>query len=178
MTLKDDTKYHQWLLSLAPEVNPVGWLTVNLICLGAGLVALVDNLEATEDLSERPTATALYLVFNFGTTIVWLAEVGLSLYLLQSREEARLATSGSKIIELPVATYMTANSLDLLWQWKIQKKHIEEQLFDIIISVLSYIYLSYEVYHRAYGHQPGENGACGVFDDTARPAGESTALIV
>ena len=159
----------QRIIACAPERYPFGWLMVNLVCLVATSVTLGDMLIATDDLSERPRAAALYLVWNFGTTIIWLVEVGLSIALLQSREQER-RVSWEKPVELILAIYFTFDSLHLLWKWKVQKQDIEEELFDVSVNLLGFLFISYDTY-TTYRKESLE-------DYSDHPVGESTALVV
>ena len=163
------TELKQRLIACAPERYPLGWLGVNVTCLLATTVVLVDVLIATDDLAERPTAAALYLVWNFGTTLVWLAEVGLSVALLQSRETERIMT-WEKPVELLLAIYLSCDSLHLLWKSKVKRQDIEEELFDVSVNLLSFVFISYDTYNT---YQSGL-----LEDYSDRPVGESTALVV
>ena len=164
----------------APQGNPSIWFVINITCLTASFVTLVDLLVASDyDLSERPTAQALYLLWNFGTTAVWCAEIGLSAAFIVLQQQQQESTSSSwnaigwdKRLELLLALYFTADSAHLLWKWKIKKQKLDEELGDACLSLLGYFYTSYETYQQKRQRQ--QEGS----SEEQSTVDESTSLVV
>jgi len=122
----------------SPQQSPLGWAVINAVCFLASVTLLIDVFIAQADLSERPVARAAYLVWNFGTTLVWLVEVSLSVNLSRLRWE--------HYVEIFLAAYFTVDSFHLLYKWKIRKQDIDEELWDVLINVAVYAVASERVY--------------------------------
>ena len=161
----------QRLAAASPKRSPWGWLGVNGFCLAATLVTFVDIWIATEDLSERPTAAALYLAWNFGTTLVWCSEVGLSIA-NHIVGETNASLEWATKIEFLLAIYLTLDSLHLLWKWKIKKQKLEEELIDVCINLLSFSYASYNSYRALQSRKEGSKST-----QQTETATESTRLL-
>jgi hypothetical protein len=63
---------------MAPEsssISAVVWTILNLIAFGASAFLAIDLVVASDNVMERRGAVAFYLVWDFGTTVLWVAEV-------------------------------------------------------------------------------------------------------
>ncbi len=60
-----------------PSQSPQTWIVINTVCFVYSLVLSIYIVKALRDSGERPSVGALYLIWNFGTTIVWCFEAGL-----------------------------------------------------------------------------------------------------
>ena len=118
------------------------WTIVNVLVVAFSIILFIDILSAEEDRSERPWAMAEYLIYNFGTSLVWVVEVSLKAYYEN--------VDASLLLEWIVAFYFVGDSVGLLVKWKIQKKKdLTENAVQALIGILSYSYMSYVTY-KAY----------------------------
>ena len=153
------------LASYAPATHPVVWCITNSVCAFASALALADLLIATDDFLERPFATALYLIWNFATTGVWLVEIGLTvvwhIWTALNEDGNRTMASDAGFwslvtripwiprIELLLAVYFLLDSMRLLWKWQLQGQDVEAELVEVVINFLAYLYMCWETYSRA-----------------------------
>ena len=162
------------IAATAPEENPLIWCFVNLLCLLFSLETLANLLLSTQDLSERPTAKGLYLIWNFGTTLVWVTEVSLSVaFQRQNQQQRRQSLSWEKRIELLAAIYFAWDSLHLLWKWKIKKQDLDEEIWDVCINTLVFLYAAYETYTKFRASKQQE-----VYGERQTTIDETSALVV
>lgn len=119
-----------------PENNPSFWTLVNFIlCLWS--IVLVYEILGTEGPLERRYGQQLYLIWNFGSTIAWCFEIGLTVW------HHHVTPSRSPIwsdrLQLGLAVYFLIDSILLFKKWTNPDKKIDDELIDVIINSLSYL---------------------------------------
>lgn len=119
-------------LALAPEKNPALWTIINGV-LFLWSAVLVYEIVATEGPLERPYGEHLYLIWNFGSTVMWCCEIGLHVwyhYPLFSWLDG---------LQLVVAFYFLFDSILLFARWANPEKEIDDELVDVGITSLAYL---------------------------------------
>ena len=160
LTLMDD-----WMIQWSPKRHPRGWLVVNLVCLVASL-ALAANIVLffRDDPELRPVGAALYLLYNFTTTLIWCVEIGLTAWEQQAEFSSSSSSWLSRLLrnttwpvrlELIVAVYFFADSLHLLWKWRLTKNKLEAGLWDAMIGSVAYLYVAYDCWNVLRGRSAG-----------------------
>mmetsp|Transcript_15864 Transcript_15864/g.18083 ORF Transcript_15864/g.18083 Transcript_15864/m.18083 type:complete len:184 (-) Transcript_15864:102-653(-) len=149
-------KVGQWV----PSRNPSKWIIINLSLLLYSLIISFSIVVALRENDEKPTAATLYLVWNFSTTLAWCIETGLeswwsydtycniSTSTLPGDSEFSNRTTlqiwwkekKEEMIELVLAIYFLIGSSMILWKLNIKKENVEEELNDVAISILAYLY--------------------------------------
>lgn len=119
-------------IASSPEQSPLRWAVINAACFLASVAVFVDVLVAETDVSERPAARASYLIWNFGTTIVWLFEVATIIHYRYP------ALKWEHCVEILLAVYFTVDSIHLIYMWQIKKQDVEEELWDVAINAVVY----------------------------------------
>jgi hypothetical protein len=123
----------------------VCWYRINILCFIVSLLVGIDLIVATKTLSERPFAISFYLVYSFGTTIIWCLEIGWNVAwkLHQRPEETRSKWLFSKFfIEGLVAVYFLWDSGNLVYEWHVLGEEINaDELLDVGINLLAYLWL-------------------------------------
>ncbi len=118
------------------------WTVVNVLVVLFSTILFIDILRAQDDRSERPGALAEYLVYNFGTSLVWVVEVSLKAYYENWNLNKLL------LLEWILAIYFVGDSLNLVFQWKIKAKtDLSENEVEALVGILSYSYMSYKTYN-------------------------------
>jgi hypothetical protein len=144
-------RFRDFLQDWAPEKAPVTWTALNVACLVSSILLLCDIIFAQADISERSFALHSYLVWNFSTTVVWCAEIGLSFL------NPGPPTLEQKV-ELGLAVVFTIDSLRLLIKWKIKHQDIEEALWDVLLNMVSYGYLLIRMTTRNWQNRMSRTG--------------------
>lgn len=123
------------------------WTVVNVLVVLCSTNLFIDILYAEDDRSERPGAMAEYLLYNFGTSMIWVVEVSLEAY-EQSQQNTHLSGARKFLAEWIVALYFVGDSLNLLFEWKIRKvTDLSENSFEALVGILFYSYLSVSTYN-------------------------------
>mmetsp|Transcript_9938 Transcript_9938/g.12520 ORF Transcript_9938/g.12520 Transcript_9938/m.12520 type:complete len:176 (-) Transcript_9938:118-645(-) len=146
-----DESLQNWVPSQSPET----WIVINTVCFIYSLLLSFYIVQALGDLGERPSAQASYIIWNFGTTLVWCFEAGIEswwnyrMIVVQRQNDSqkiswwRAATSSGNIanlIELLVAVYFSIGSAVLLWKWAITGENLNERLLDVVTNLVFYFY--------------------------------------
>jgi len=163
---QEQQKQHAWWVQFVPEINPSVWLCINVVCAVASLVALaglVVLLVTKDDLSNWPTASAFYLAWDFGTTLVWCAEVGLTVayaLLLEegdgdkadeeeqgsteqaSTESAENGLSTENWVELVIAVIMLADSAETIYGGTTPTGNLGLKVAAALLNLLVFGYAS------------------------------------
>ena len=150
---------------VSPEQSPLRWAVINAICFLASVALFIDILIAEIDLSERLIARAGYLIWNFGTTVVWLSEVAPTI------QYSYPVLKWEHCVETLLAVYFTVDSFHLLYKWKIKKQDIEEELWDVAINAIVYAFAFARVF-SIYKRSKRES-----FQKEGGIASESTGLV-
>ena len=129
----------------APSNAPRFWNAINafvflwsfLLSIELGSSNKISALERLEDVR-------YYLVWNFGTTLIWASEVTLNC--LAAKSSSQHSSSWPKenvqlLIELILALYFTGDSIYMLRKWKQQGEDLDGQLVDTVLNSLAYLYL-------------------------------------
>ena len=135
----------------------VVWTVINAILCVWSLLLLYQILWTSQSPTDRLYGERLYLIWNFGTTLVWCLEVGWTMRIKSQdnnddnrnrRQDGRAASAAATTtwswcpsldcIQLLIAIYFLLDSLHLLIKWKV-KGDIDEELFDVIISSVAYL---------------------------------------
>ena len=143
------------LRGYAPVACPGLWLIINLLCLAASLYVLAHILTTGVLDNARRTvalATASYLIWSYLTTLVWIAEIGLSVHYKLTpvgKQEGERTTwrelPWAERIELVLAVIFTFNSLHLLLEWKLEGEDLDEDLLDVVLNILGYSYTTWQI---------------------------------
>jgi len=129
----------QW----SPNHHPKAWFAVNLICAAASLALLLCLLWAVDDpLAMRPVAAALYLIYSFGTTVIWCVEIGLTAW-DNTATSATGSLSWEIRIELALAVYFLVDSLQLLYEWRLLEQDPTINLVEAIFNFAGYLYVAF-----------------------------------
>ena len=131
---------------IAPVNAPRLWTLINAICFIWSICLAIDLIYAdAPSLLDHLSHKFAYLVWNFGTTIIWLMEIGLTAY------EVELTTFDvfyfhdseyiSMLLELMLALYFTIDSLILFVNWHMADFDINDGFWNATISALAYCYV-------------------------------------
>lgn len=131
-----------------PEKNPSLWLGLNLSVLAFSLYIFVDLFVATDDTS----VGGFYLVYNFVTTAVWCAEIGLTV------AHKRGNPAREEWVELALAVIFVADSLlALFFQRSFSERDRGMALFDAGLNSLGYSYLAFRNFRTSAGGEGNED---------------------
>jgi len=118
-----------------------------------------------------------YLIWNFGTCLVWVLEVGLNLFdFIDSKEELgensllqhtdRSITNNTQNetlplwIELSLAIYFLIDSVGIVFHLTRKEVHnsAKGMLFDVVVAVMAYLFLVYRQFVDMRQSKLKENG--------------------
>ena len=142
------------LKAYAPTNAPRAWIWINTFCLVWSALLFIEILFTLAPL-DRLEGTQFYLAWNFGTTFIWLVEVGLTIY--SDMQESNLENGqvslyeyvSSKtadpegfrlILELMLAFLFLGDSITVFWRWFEVDENIDGELFDTVVSIAAYGY--------------------------------------
>jgi hypothetical protein len=137
------------------SVHLLVWTILNLIAFTASAFLAVDLVAASSAGMDRRGAAAFYLVWNFGTTILWISEVSYRAF--EWRKAARTDESSNNlnlssvalIVEWSLAILFTFDSIHVLIKWKLRKEDIDADMVEVVLNTLGYAYLSIAMF-RGY----------------------------
>ena len=168
--------WNDWI----PQESPQRWIWINATLSAASIGVAVDQLVATttQEFSERPTAQALYLLWNFGTTVVWMMEIVLQIVYYHNHQTSTLLLPLEVWVEGALGVYFLGDSVRLLIRWKLHPTNnkLEGELWDVGISIVAYLGLAirFWILHQQNCQQDTSttwNSGC------SPPPGEQTRLI-
>ena len=120
--------------------------------MGASIFLAVQLLVATFDWKERPNAIAYYLIWNFGTTILWIIEVTFRAYYswrtISLYKAKPVLANIALVVEWTLAVFFTYDSIRLLIEWKIKKQDVEEDLFEVFLNIFGFAYITVITYRE------------------------------
>jgi len=119
----------------APEKSPLHWAVINAICFLSCMAVLFDIFMAEDHLIKRPFVRASYIVWNFGTTVVWLFETSFTVI-----HQIPRPLTWEHVIEIFLAVYFLVDSLEMLYEWQVKHGKLEEELHDVCINGGAYLY--------------------------------------
>eukprot|EP00979_Chaetoceros_neogracilis_P009125 scaffold2062_cov273-Chaetoceros_neogracile.AAC.40 len=136
------------LTSYAPVKSRKMWTWINAICLVWSLLLLAGLLFTFGPL-ERLQGTHAYLSWTVVTTIVWVVEVGLTMFEMQ---QGNLNKDVFKFLyfqtwkdfevfmELLAALYFLADSTKVFWLWQKADPDVDGQMLDALLCSMAYCY--------------------------------------
>lgn len=144
---------------MAPEsssISAVVWTILNLIAFGASAFLAIDLVVASDNVMERRGAVAFYLVWDFGTTVLWVAEV--SFRALAWRKAGREndsvndvnLSSIALIVEWSLAIFFTGASIRTLIKWRLKKGDINAEMIEVVLNTAAYAYISIATFRDNY----------------------------
>jgi hypothetical protein len=130
-----------------PVIPSLVWISLNALALAASLFLAFQLTFALDDWQARPHAAGWYLVWNVGTTLLWAIEVSVRVYEFWSRNTKRwhsmtTVDSIELVVEWTFALLFAMDSIHLLIQWKVKKQDIEEDLIQVVLSVIAFGYIT------------------------------------
>ena len=137
------------------SIEPLFWCIVNLIVVVLSIILLIDLIFAVDDRNERPGAVAEYLIYNFGTSALWVVEVSLKSY--DAWKNKFHISSASIIAEWVLSLYFVCDSIHLLIKWKVNKKDISWNILELVLGIISYSYITVSIYRDYYRSLPQRN---------------------
>lgn len=125
----------QLLLYIVPERNPRTWTAVNFIVFVWSLIVLFPILAQHRTAQEKMVQrqSLLYRSWNVTTTLMWLLEIGLTVWFRQE------ASTWVEWIELILALFFSAETIVTVIIFKCTT-HLKEQLSNVIITMVAYIW--------------------------------------
>ena len=156
--------------SIAPIKAPKLWTLINAICLIWSIILAIDFTysETPSPLNELSNKHA-YLVWNFGTTIVWLIEVGLNAYEIELTFFDVLYFHDFEDIlmffELLLALYFTTDSLILFVKWQHADFDSNDSIWEAITNCVAYCFAMVKI-QMDYPKRKEGYGSLGEFTNT------------
>lgn len=130
----EDAPRSKLLLWLVPEKNPALWNAINSICFIWSFLLLWEILGVSNNVIEHLLSEQMYLVWNFGTTVLWCTETGSTVWY-----HGYSASKTSDRIQLGLAIYFLVDSIHLFYKWQNPELDVEEELFDVVIGTISFL---------------------------------------
>jgi hypothetical protein len=142
----------------AGSIHALLWTILNLIALATSGSLLVDLVVASEDPTERPGAASFYLVWNFGTTLLWVTEVSFralawrkAIRTPEVLARRRIRAGIALIVEWSLAIYFTFDAIHLLRKWKLQKEDFDADTIEVFLNTAGFAYISIASYRDYLG---------------------------
>lgn len=131
-----------YVTRLAPINSPMLWEFINAILFAWSflLTLEISNAVIGESLNHSLEESHWYLIWNFGSTIIWCLEVTLTA-LVRADEGENWQDSYLILCELVLAIYFTCDSIRLYRKWREESGDLEGELFDAILNTIGYFYL-------------------------------------
>jgi hypothetical protein len=149
---------------LVPINSPAPWVAINLACC-LGSCFLIHQVLHTTGPVERRYGTELYIAWNVVTTFFWVIEVGLIVWF------DPVMSSWIHRIELVIAFYFMADSIDMLLKWGEPDEDIKAELIDVTICALAYFFeLTVTIRALLLRRAEQEKDICVVDDDPSKTA--------
>eukprot|EP00525_Craspedostauros_australis_P013770 CAMPEP_0198135372 /NCGR_PEP_ID=MMETSP1442-20131203/60555_1 /TAXON_ID= /ORGANISM="Craspedostauros australis, Strain CCMP3328" /LENGTH=195 /DNA_ID=CAMNT_0043796537 /DNA_START=315 /DNA_END=902 /DNA_ORIENTATION=+ len=158
-------------LEWVPEKAPKKWFIINVICALASVVVLVELLVASDEWAERPWATALYFVWDFGTTFVWVVETGLEVAYRKS-DHTDASLSCDHWAELVVAAYLLLDSGHTLLVGKTLKGGLGSETFAVVVNIIFFVLIAAKTWEDMRAKQQQQQQS--LEDDGDEAASETT----
>lgn len=130
----------QWV----PSLNPQRWLVMNVILVWFSSIILIIEIENPGE-NGLSLAAESYIIYNFGTTIIWCFEAGFeSWWSIRTRTMSQKDLFTWKVFfivaEVVVAVFFLVDSCVLFWKWKIVGFDIVSSSYDILANLIFYLY--------------------------------------
>ena len=155
------------LRKCSPHRQPHLWLLLNFIILIWSVVLLIRFVGSQRE--EKIYVELQYLIYNFGTCLVWVVEVGLNIFdfidskegesgeqsLLQQQQQQQqqqpehsIATTNETLplwIEFSLAVFFLVNSVGIVFHLTRKEVHHEAKgaLVDVLVAVFAYLFMIY-----------------------------------
>ena len=168
------------LRKFSPHQQPKIWLLINGLILIWSTILFIDvvgtlNEDAEND--EKTYAELQYLIWNFGTCLLWVIEVGLNIFdFIDSKEELgensllqhtdRSITNNTQNetlplwIELSLAFYFLIDSVGIVFHLTRKEVHnsAKGMFFDVVVAILAYLFMVYRQFVDMRQSKLKENG--------------------
>ncbi|GFH55397.1 hypothetical protein CTEN210_11873 [Chaetoceros tenuissimus] len=152
------------IANYSPPKSPKTWLFINITCAIWSILLFIEILYTLGPL-ERLEGTREYLIYSFGTTIVWVIEVTFTCIhhqsILLTSDDTNSSSNTSYLIfrmiyfqtredyeiwvELILAVYFLFDSMDSFVQWKKADLDVTSQGLDAFVNFAGYIYEMYKI---------------------------------
>lgn len=123
--------------SCSPLRAPKTWMWINAVCLAWSILLFIEIIFTLGPL-DRLEGTRAYITYNFGTTLVWVVEVGLTV--LDDMKQS-IVLSRRDLFELAVALFFLIDSLRLFLDWYKADVDVGGESLDVLINFAAYVYL-------------------------------------
>ncbi len=146
----------------SPHRNPGSWLFINVAVLIWSIrliLVIVATQNDNNESDEKTSAQLEYLIYNFGTCIIWVLEAGLNLFdhidtkqdgakssLLQDDEYVTDASETKPLwVEFFIAVYFVFDSSSVVFDLSRNEIHklSKGMLGDVLLNMLAYFYIVY-----------------------------------
>ena len=169
------------LRKCSPHQQPKIWVLINAFILAWSTILFIDvvgtlNEDAEND--EKTYAELQYLIWNFGTCLVWVLEVGLNIFdfidskeelgenensLLQHTDHSIASTQNETLplwIELSLAIYFLIDSVSIVFHLTRKEVHnsAKGMLFDVVVAVMAYLFMVHRQFTDMRQSKLKENG--------------------
>ena len=167
------------LRKCSPHQQPKIWVLINSSILAWSTILLIDvvgtlNEDAEND--EKTYTELQYLIWNFGTCLVWVLEVGLNIFdfidskeelgensLLQHTDRSITNTQNETLplwIELSLAIYFLIDSVSIVFHLTRKEVHnsAKGMLFDVVVAVMAYLFMVHRQFVDMRQSKLKENG--------------------
>lgn len=149
----------QWLATMTPKRRPRLWIAINSLALIASILLLGITIYTDDDSRAVELADQYYLVYNFGTTIIWCLESALSAFavVVPNSNNRRIESGTSEtnesaapddkkkrfqsllvIAQFALAFYFVGESIVLLWRWKWEQEDIGIIFSVVVLNCVAY----------------------------------------
>jgi hypothetical protein len=156
----------KWLETMTPKYRPRLWIAINGVVLLISVTLLRLAIMAKEDSRALKFANEYYMVYNYGTTLIWCLESALSAFVLPvvlspsqySRARIRRASipgddydeeeyNKKKIedcqstllnIQFALSAYFVGDSMVVLWRFKWKKEDIDIIMVEVVLNCFAY----------------------------------------
>ena len=110
---------------------------INAVCLAWSILLLIEIIFTLGPL-DRLEGTRAYITYNFGTTLVWVVEVGLTV--LEDVKQS-IVLSRRDLFELAVALFFLIDSMRLFLDWYKADVDVGEESLEVLLNFAAYVYL-------------------------------------
>jgi len=122
------------------SIRPLVWVVVNLMVMFLSIILTAKVIFAMNDRKERPSVVAEDLIYNFGTSALWVVEVASNTYDIWRFKSRH--SKASLVMEWVLALYFVWDSIQHIIKWKLMDEDLRMSLSDGVIGILSYSYLA------------------------------------
>lgn len=141
--INNEERLKEWV----PSRTPLRWFLINQCLLFYSMIQFSIIIMTIHNTGAKPSVAASYLIWNFGTTIIWCFEAGLELWWIIrtisiSRKDLLSIQVLINIGEMIIAVYYLIDSISLLYHWESRSDSIQWSLLDVGLNAGFYFYAS------------------------------------